>query len=77
VSEPCVDLALGIKVGRCQAAAVAPVLVKGEATSISDIHSWMVLADGKLEHPYDAAESGEYLEKMLEHIGRSTMLEPL
>jgi len=45
--------------------------------AIADIRSWMVLADKKLEQAFDAAESGEHIEVMLDHICHSMVLEPL
>lgn len=54
-----------------EAAPIAP------ATTIADIRGWMVLADEKLEQAYDAAERGEYIDGMLDHICHSMLLEPL
>jgi hypothetical protein len=45
--------------------------------TIADIRGWMVLADEKLEQAYDAAERGEYIDGMLDHICHSMLLEPL
>jgi len=47
------------------------------AMTIAEIRGWMVLADEKLEQAYDAAERGEYIDEMLDHICHSMVLEPL
>ncbi|WGT64771.1 hypothetical protein [Variovorax paradoxus] len=45
--------------------------------AISDIRRWMVEADRQLEMAFDAAGSGEYIEKLLDHICHSVMVAPL
>lgn len=47
------------------------------ATSIHDIRAWIVSADAKLETAYDAAEKGEPVDVLLDHICHSVMLEPV
>ena len=48
-----------------------------EAATIADIHSWMVVADEKLEQAYDAAERGEPIDTLLDHICHSVIVDPL
>ncbi|WP_341887046.1 hypothetical protein [Variovorax sp. YR752] len=47
------------------------------AASIHDIRAWIVSADAKLEMAYDAAENGEPVDVLLDHICHSVMLEPV
>ncbi|WP_431107636.1 hypothetical protein [Variovorax paradoxus] len=58
-------------------AAVSEAAPIATAPTIADIRGWMVLADEKLEQAYDAAERGEYIDGMLDHICHSMLLEPL
>lgn len=46
-------------------------------TTLADIRAWIVSADAKLETAYDAAEKGEPVDVLLDHICHSVMLEPL
>lgn len=46
-------------------------------TTIADIRSWIIAADEKLEAAYDAAQRGEFIDTMLDHICHSVMLEPV
>lgn len=57
--------------------AVIEAAPRAPTTTIADIRGWMVLAAEKLEQAYDAAECGEHIEVMLDHICHSMVLEPL
>ncbi len=46
------------------------------AASIHDIRAWIVSADAKLETAYDAAEKGEPVDVLLDHICHTVMLDP-
>jgi hypothetical protein len=59
--------------------ASAPIENEPQAplVAIADIRRWMVGADRQLEMAFDAAESGEHIEKLLDHICHSVMVKPL
>ncbi|TSD59076.1 hypothetical protein FFI97_001725 [Variovorax sp. KBS0712] len=59
------------------APAKTAVAVRKPETSIADIRAWIVSADEKLEMAYDAAEKGESVDVLLDHICHSVMLEPV
>ncbi|MDP9892582.1 hypothetical protein J2W32_000974 [Variovorax boronicumulans] len=48
-----------------------------KAINIEDIRAWLLSADEKLEMAYDAAEPGEMIDVLLDHICHTVILDPL
>ncbi|MBJ2155303.1 hypothetical protein [Variovorax sp. IB41] len=53
------------------------VIVQQPKVSIADIRSWIRAADEKLEAVYDAAERGEPLDVLLDHLNHSVLCTPI
>lgn len=61
---------------RAKSAKPVAVAQKPE-TTLAEIRSWILAADGKLEAAYDAAERGEFIDTLLDHICHSVIVEPV
>jgi hypothetical protein len=58
-------------------AAKSAVVVQQPKIGIADIRSWIRAADEKLEAVYDAAERGEPLDVLLDHLNHSVLCNPI
>jgi hypothetical protein len=63
---------------RAKASKRPTVAAKAEPTAvtIADIRQWIGTAEEKLEMAYDAAERGEPIDTLLDHINHNVILEP-
>lgn len=53
-----------------------PATAEPTAVTIADIRQWIGTAEEKLEMAYDAAERGEPIDVLLDHINHNVILEP-